>query len=111
MSNASKITFEVGTVLDAEWVVLELLGRGGMGEVYRVHRLNLKRDIAFKIISTKFLQEIDDSDYEAETCLKRFNREGQVMAQVHHQNVLQIFQGQVQGYNLKTTGWSEFQNI
>ena len=51
MSNASKITFEVGTVFDAEWVVLELLGRGGMGEVYRVHRLNLKRDIAFKIIS------------------------------------------------------------
>jgi eukaryotic-like serine/threonine-protein kinase len=91
MNDSSKNTLEVGTVLDSKWVVLELLGRGGMGEVYRVHQLNLKRDVALKVISTKFLQEIDDNEYEAETYLERFNREVQVMAQVRHPNVLQIF--------------------
>jgi serine/threonine protein kinase len=91
MSSTSGNTFAVGTVLGEKWVVLELLGKGGMGEVYRVHQLNLKRDVAVKVISTKFLEEIHDNEYETETFLERFNREVQVMARVHHPNVLQIY--------------------
>lgn len=91
MNDTSKNSLQVGTLLGDKWVVLELLGRGGMGEVYRVHQLNLKRDVAIKVISAKLLGEIDDDEYEAEACLERFNREVQVMAQIRHPNVLQIY--------------------
>jgi len=84
-------TFDPGMVLNDLWIVMELIGKGGMGEVYRVHQMNLKRDIALKIISQKFLAEIEEDTYEAKTGLERFSREIQVMAQVRHQNVLQIF--------------------
>lgn len=84
-------TFETGTVLDNKWVILGFIGRGGMGEVYRAHQINLDRDVAIKVISQKWLQELDDNEYESDTCLERFHREVKVMAQVRHPNVLQIF--------------------
>jgi hypothetical protein len=43
------ITFPTGTVLNGKWVILELLGKGGMGEVYHAHQLNLKRNVAIKV--------------------------------------------------------------
>ncbi len=70
---------------------MDLIGKGGMGEVYRVHQMNLKRDIALKIISPQFLSEIKETVYDSETGMERFSREIQVMAQIRHPNVLQIF--------------------
>jgi serine/threonine protein kinase len=81
---------EIGTVLNEKWVILELIGKGGMGEVYQAHQLNLKRDVAIKIVSQKSLATLDD-DRMIETAQARFRREVKVMAQVHHPNVIQIF--------------------
>jgi len=58
-------SIKTGTVLQGKWVVLELIGKGGMGEVYRVHQLNLKRDAAIKILSQDFLQALDRIIQEA----------------------------------------------
>lgn len=91
MDEQSPGTFETGTVLDSKWVILGFIGRGGMGEVYRAHQLNLNRDVAIKVISQKWLQELDEDEYESGACLERFHREVEVMAQVRHPNVLQIF--------------------
>jgi serine/threonine-protein kinase len=82
---------ETGTVLDDKWVVLELIGKGGMGEVYRAHQLKLKRDVAIKVISQEFLESFNGDAEEVETTLGRFRREVQAMAQIRHANVLQIF--------------------
>ncbi|MGA7878172.1 MAG: SUMF1/EgtB/PvdO family nonheme iron enzyme [Desulfoferrobacter sp.] len=46
MSSTESRTFEIGTVLNDKWVILEFIDTGGMGEVYRAHQLNLKRDVA-----------------------------------------------------------------
>jgi len=86
-----KYTLEVGMILDSKWVILEFIGKGGMGEVYRAHQLNLKRDVAIKIISQEWLKSFDCEPEEVESSLDRFRREVQVMAQILHPNVLQIF--------------------
>ncbi|HOV84838.1 MAG TPA: serine/threonine-protein kinase, partial [Syntrophobacteraceae bacterium] len=91
MNVTSNSTFETGTVIEKKWVILSFIGKGGMGEVYRAHQLNLDRDVAIKVISQGWLREIGDNAYEAETCLDRFRREVKVMAQVRHPNVLQIY--------------------
>jgi serine/threonine-protein kinase len=84
-------TLDIGTVLNEKWVILELIGKGGMGEVYRAHQLNLKRDVAIKVISREWLQTLEDDEEEIEKGLQRFRREVQAMSQIRHPNVLQIF--------------------
>lgn len=91
MDTPLKNTFDPGMVLNDRWIVMDIIGKGGMGEVYRVHQMNLKRDVALKIISPQFLSELEKNVYDSETGLERFSREIQVMAQVRHPNVLQIF--------------------
>jgi serine/threonine-protein kinase len=82
---------KIGTVLHEKWVILELIGRGGMGEVYRAHQLNLKRDVAIKILSEEFLKTRHDDNEEIEFARARFRREVKAMAHIRHPNVVQIF--------------------
>ncbi|MCK8604209.1 bifunctional serine/threonine-protein kinase/formylglycine-generating enzyme family protein [Desulfoferrobacter suflitae] len=91
MGNASDKTFKIGAVVNDKWVILEFIGRGGMGEVYRAHQLNLKRDIAIKVISQEYVRSLDGDTGEIAGSVDRFRREVEVMAQVRHPNVLQIF--------------------
>lgn len=83
--------FKTGFVLNDKWVIIEFIGKGAMGEVYRAHQLNLKRDVAIKVISREILHSFEDDPLETETLLHRFRREVQAMARVRHPNVLQIF--------------------
>lgn len=91
MDECSQNIFEPGKVINGQWVILELIGKGGMGEVYRAHQLNLKRDVALKVISSQWLQALLEDEEEMETAMQRFKREVQAMARVRHPNVLQIF--------------------
>lgn len=81
----------VGTVIQDKWVILEFLGKGGMGEVYRAHQVNLKRDIAIKIISREWLESVEENEEELRSGLQRFRTEVLAMAQVRHPNILQIY--------------------
>ena len=83
--------FDTGSVIDNKWVLIERIGKGGMGEVYRAHQLNLKRDVAFKVISEEILKDFEDNPDEVASAMKRFRTEVQTMAQVRHPNVLQIY--------------------
>jgi len=81
----------LGTVLNGKWVILEFIAKGGMGEIYRAHQLNLKRDVAIKIISKEWLDDIAEDPEEKENALKRFRQEVHAMAQIRHPNVIQIY--------------------
>ena len=83
--------FETGNVIQEKWVILELIAKGAMGEIYLAHQLNLKRDVAIKVVSEAWLQDIDDDQQEVETAFQRFRREVQAMARIRHPNVLQVF--------------------
>jgi Tol biopolymer transport system component len=59
------------------------LGEGGMGEVWRATDSRLKRDVALKVLPAAFTADAER--------LARFEREAQVLAQLHHSNIASIF--------------------
>jgi serine/threonine protein kinase len=60
----------------------ELIGEGGMGEVYRATDTNLKRAVAIKVLPETL---VADSER-----LARFQREAEVLAALNHANIAQI---------------------
>jgi serine/threonine protein kinase len=102
MNNGSEGNLPVGTVLNDKWVILEFIGKGGMGEVYRAHQLSLKRDVAIKIISREWLEVSREYEEEFQSTLQRFRNEVQAMAQLRHPNILQIYD-----YGSFSTGGSD----
>jgi serine/threonine protein kinase len=91
MTEDTTMHFTTGSVIEGKWVLMEIIAKGGMGEVYRAHQLNLKRDVAIKLIAAELLMDMEDAPDQVENAFGRFEREVQVMAQVRHPNVLQIF--------------------
>ena len=71
-----------GTML-VHYRVEELIGKGGMGEVYRARDTKLSRDVALKILPPEFAEDGDR--------LARFEREAKVLASLHHPNIASIF--------------------
>ncbi|MGZ7039462.1 MAG: serine/threonine-protein kinase, partial [Thermoanaerobaculia bacterium] len=65
------------------YVVQDILGKGGMGEVYRARDSRLDRDVAIKVIS-------DSIAHDAAT-RTRFEREAKAIAALSHPNILSIF--------------------
>ena len=75
------MTLEPGTQFGA-YEVVALIGKGGMGEVYRARDLRLKRTVALKIISASF------GDPER---IARFRREAELLASLNHPNIAAIY--------------------
>jgi hypothetical protein len=82
--------FVSGTILGDRYRIVGLLGRGGMGEVYRADDLKLSQPVALKFLPDRYL-----SDGAA---LARFHREVRVARQVSHRNVCRVYDiGEVDG--------------
>ncbi len=91
MDKKTQHSLPIGTILNDKWVILEFIAKGGMGEIYRAHQLNLKRDVAIKTVSRQWLEDIQEDPEEKENALKRFRQEVLTMAQIRHPNVIQIY--------------------
>src|SRR5215213_1841402 len=75
--------FVPGTILTQRYRIVGLLGKGGMGEVYRADDLKLGQPVALKFLPDHLL-----SDGAA---LARFHREVRVARQVSHKNVCRVY--------------------
>src|SRR5262245_18415371 len=62
--------------------IIALLGKGGMGEVYRARDTVLKREVALKILPDEFSRDPDR--------ISRFQREAEVLASLNHPNIAAI---------------------
>src|SRR6202040_2938469 len=71
----------VGQVLK-HYRILEMIGAGGMGVVYRAHDEELDRDVALKFLPAGTLSD--------EAARKRFRKEALILAKLNHPNVATI---------------------
>ena len=74
--------FAPGTWL-GQYEILEHIGSGGMGEVYRANDNKLKREVALKVLPEVFARDPDR--------VARFRREAQLLAQLNHPNIAIIY--------------------
>src|SRR5512139_3540732 len=69
------------------------LGKGGMGEVYQAKDQKLGRDVAIKVLPTRFASDADR--------VSRFQREAKLLASLNHPNIAAI-------HGLEESGGSSF---
>ena len=75
------MSLTIGTQLGSHEITA-LLGKGGMGEVYRARDLKLKREVAIKILPEEFSRDADR--------VSRFQHEAEVLASLNHPNIAAI---------------------
>ena len=75
--------FAPGQILGGRYRIVDLLGRGGMGEVYRADDLTLEQTVALKFLPASL------SDNEE--ALARFRNEVRIARQVSHPNVCRVY--------------------
>jgi serine/threonine-protein kinase len=63
--------------------VVDRLGAGGMGEVYRARDSKLGRDVAIKVLPPAFIEDPER--------LTRFDREARILASLNHPNIAAIY--------------------
>ncbi|MEM6992859.1 MAG: serine/threonine-protein kinase [Myxococcota bacterium] len=80
----------VGRQIAGRYVVLEEVGRGGMGRVYRAYDARLRREVALKTLHA-VLAPGDSAESRGRGEGRRLLREAQAMARLSHPNVLPVF--------------------
>jgi serine/threonine-protein kinase len=89
-SSVDGARFVPGAMLLERYRIVGLLGRGGMGEVYRAEDLKLGQVVALKFLPSSISQDA--------AALARFHREARIARQVSHPNVCRVFDiGEVDG--------------
>ena len=82
--------FLPGTVLSDRYRIVGMLGKGGMGEVYRADDLELGQSVALKFLPKKLAED--------PRALERFRGEVRLARQVSHPNVCRVYDiGQING--------------
>ena len=72
----------VGLILDSKYKLLESLGQGGMGSIFRAERLHIGDEVAVKLLHHDLVRE--------KQALERFRREARAAAMIRHPNVVSI---------------------
>lgn len=73
----------IGTVLAGKYEIMEKLGAGGMGLVYKARHTLMKRLVAIKIMLPQLISSV--------SALKRFKQEAQAASSLNHPNILAVF--------------------
>jgi len=80
LRSASKLS--PGTMLNGFQIINEI-GRGGMGIVYRANQLNLDREVAVKVLADDLAND--------EEFVENFFKEARAAASLNHQNIVQVY--------------------
>src|SRR4051812_38587022 len=72
----------VGEVVDERWKLIEQLGAGGMGVVYRAERVKLGKQVAIKFL--------DERAVSSKPAVARFDREARAISRLPHRHCVSI---------------------
>lgn len=101
---ASGILLEIGTTLGGRYEILELLGQGGMGAVYKAADREVDRIVAVKVIRPEMASNPE--------ILARFKQELVLSSKVTDRNVIRIYDlGEAQGVKFITMEYMEGDNL
>ncbi len=101
---ANAILLQIGTLLGSRYEILELLGEGGMGAVYKAADREVDRIVALKVIRPEMASNPE--------ILARFKQELLLSSQVTHRNVIRIYDlGEAQGVKFITMEYLEGENL
>lgn len=73
----------IGKRLNGRYKLLQLIGGGGMANVYLARDIILDRDVAVKVLRLDFVND--------ELFIKRFRREAQAATSLNHENIVTIY--------------------
>lgn len=73
----------VGRVIADRYRILSLLGRGGMGVVYKIEHVHIGKLMAMKLLHGELARDRDT--------VKRFRREAEAVSRLNHPNTVQVF--------------------
>src|SRR6266851_4371341 len=101
---AAKGQLEPGSMLGDRYEVLQLLGQGGMGAVYKARDVELERTVALKLIRPDLASHPE--------ILRRFKQELILAREVTHRNVIRIYDlGQASGVRYITMEYVEGRDL
>lgn len=83
MEEAPKEELTRGTTFAGRYEIIEELGKGGMGRVYRVEDTKLKQEIALKLIKPEIAED--------KKTIERFRNELKLARQIAHRNVCRMY--------------------
>src|SRR5690242_2614518 len=67
---------------EGEYIVREVLGRGGMATVYRAYSRSLETDVALKVLAPQMAVDLELRD--------RFHQEARLLSRLFHPNLLTV---------------------
>jgi serine/threonine protein kinase/tetratricopeptide (TPR) repeat protein len=103
-SYGSAAVFQIGDVLGGRYEILQLLGEGGMGAVYKAADRELDTFVALKVIRPELASD--------PSILARFKQELLLAHQVTHRNVIRIYDlGEAQGVKFITMEFIEGKDL
>jgi eukaryotic-like serine/threonine-protein kinase len=101
---AADETLHAHSVLGNRYEILQLIGKGGMGAVYKAHDCELDRVVALKVIRPELARDFE--------ILHRFKQELILARQVTHRNVIRIYDfAEADGIKFITMDFVEGQNL
>ena len=73
----------LGKEVAGQFRIVEKIGKGGMGSVYKAEQPDMNRHVAIKILHSRYLSRTD--------LVSRFRREARAMSQLSHPNTARVF--------------------
>ncbi len=73
----------IGTILDRKYRIVELIGSGGMAQVYKAINMSNRKTVAVKLLKDEFK---DDAEF-----LRRFSREANAILTLSHENIVRAY--------------------
>ena len=73
----------IGTILDRRYRIVELVGTGGMAQVYKAINMSNRRPVAVKMLKEEYK---NDAEF-----LRRFSREASAILNLSHENIVRAY--------------------